>query len=718
MAIPASGYASYTPTALPSTEMTDWTGVGIITGEQTDFWAEAENVDPRRARYANNSGPTELPGAPIYYDYAGEVFVFAYKITMPTSSGPTIRVYPPRSANDLYAASDTFGSDNAFDSVWEAFLPLTENPEDSAPQFQDLTANGNHGTANGTILNSQKNTGGPINISLNLNNEQYIEIANTHGLTNQFSWAAWFLDTSSIAFPNPFPRLIYFDAQNFVEAKTFTLYEFGDSRSSNVATAWSSSTYIGASINSSGGGVEYADTTATAFTAGTPALSGDTIQFPQNSTVGLAGTPIAMIQLHNDVRDGDWHAYNQAMMADVAAYMGTLTWNAASSSGPEISGVSPDPIEAEGTATITVDAYDTVSGVTYNGVALASVAEATSTTITATAPKGGQAFGSSNNIVVTDANGSSAGFAVEFAAPNGYLSVTMTADYANLPTTSMFYGLSGLSGVVTGDQVAYETTAEDLVFDGEMVLDEGVSLSAGTYDFDYYILDASDGYSAGTTGNIEFTVADTTPDQFTFTDVTNVALSTQQTSNTIIVSGLGVGVSADVTVTGGTYSINGGTYTSDAGTAENDDEISVRHTSSSSSETAVNTVLTIGGVSDTFTSTTEANQSLVINDQTFYVLNGATAGQAAVSPTATDAENDELTWSITAGNTNTDWQINSSTGQISNLNTLDSGTTASYSLTVQVTDGVTAADTATITINVIAASTNVVSINRRRGRRF
>jgi hypothetical protein len=108
--------------------------------------------------------------------------------------------------------------------------------------------------------------------------------------------------------------------------------------------------------------------------------------------------------------------------------------------------------------------------------------------------------------------------------------------------------------------------------------------------------------------------SDTTPDAFTFTDVTSAPLSTTETSNTITIAGLGSGVSVAVTVTGGTYSKNGGSYVSSAGTAQNGDTFAVRHTSSSSNSTATNTVLTVGGVSDTFTSTTVASSAAITYD--------------------------------------------------------------------------------------------------------
>lgn len=103
--------------------------------------------------------------------------------------------------------------------------------------------------------------------------------------------------------------------------------------------------------------------------------------------------------------------------------------------------------------------------------------------------------------------------------------------------------------------------------------------------------------------------SDTTPDAFTFTDQTDVALSTVIESNAITV--LGINAPSAITVTGGEYKINAGAYTSAPGSVELNDTVTARHTSSGSNSTAVNTVVTIGGVSDTFTTTTVASASTV-----------------------------------------------------------------------------------------------------------
>jgi len=98
--------------------------------------------------------------------------------------------------------------------------------------------------------------------------------------------------------------------------------------------------------------------------------------------------------------------------------------------------------------------------------------------------------------------------------------------------------------------------------------------------------------------------ADTTPDAYAFIDVAGVALSTAQASNAIVVAG--INAPAAISVTGGNYSIDGGAYTSVTGTVSNGQSVRVQHTSSSNHATATNTTLTIGGVSDTYTSTTLA----------------------------------------------------------------------------------------------------------------
>ena len=105
---------------------------------------------------------------------------------------------------------------------------------------------------------------------------------------------------------------------------------------------------------------------------------------------------------------------------------------------------------------------------------------------------------------------------------------------------------------------------------------------------------------------------DTTPDPFTFTDRTNAELSTEYKSNAITVSG--INAAADISIRGGTYAINGGAYTSASGTVTVGNTVKVMKVSAATNSTTKNAILTIGGVSDTFSVTTLAARSDTVPD--------------------------------------------------------------------------------------------------------
>jgi uncharacterized delta-60 repeat protein len=98
------------------------------------------------------------------------------------------------------------------------------------------------------------------------------------------------------------------------------------------------------------------------------------------------------------------------------------------------------------------------------------------------------------------------------------------------------------------------------------------------------------------------TLPDTLPDIFTFADQTDVTRSTVITSDSIIVTG--IDAATTISVTDGEYSIDGGAFTSTEGVVTNGQSVRVRHMSSSISSTITTTLLSIGGVNGTFTSTT------------------------------------------------------------------------------------------------------------------
>lgn len=118
------------------------------------------------------------------------------------------------------------------------------------------------------------------------------------------------------------------------------------------------------------------------------------------------------------------------------------------------------------------------------------------------------------------------------------------------------------------------------------------------------------------------------PDPFVLADENNVPLSTLITSGAITITGLGAAGDISVAGSGAEYNINGGAWTSapGVGVVNNGNLIRVRATSSGVNSTAINIVLTINEVSDTWTITTLAasasgwNRGIVGNEIGFNYL--------------------------------------------------------------------------------------------------
>jgi len=156
-------------------------------------------------------------------------------------------------------------------------------------------------------------------------------------------------------------------------------------------------------------------------------------------------------------------------------------------------------------------------------------------------------------------------------------------------------GISGGSYSINGG--AY-TSSAGTVQSGDQVRVQHVAAAgfSASVDTTLTIGGVSDSFTSTTEAR------DTTPAAFSFTDQTNVATGSQRTSNAVTVSG--INDAASISVSGGSYSINGGAFTTAVGTVVAGDQVRVQHTSSGAASTTVDTVLTIGGVSDTFSSTT------------------------------------------------------------------------------------------------------------------
>jgi hypothetical protein len=156
------------------------------------------------------------------------------------------------------------------------------------------------------------------------------------------------------------------------------------------------------------------------------------------------------------------------------------------------------------------------------------------------------------------------------------------------------------SGVVTLSIITPPASGIALVSNGNIIYTPNAGFS-GTDTLTYSGTDGVDTDQGVLTIDVEPPV-DTTPDPFTFVDLVDQASGVQVVSNAITVAG--INAPSPTTVTGGDYSVNNGPFTSAAGTVAAGDSVRVRVTSSVNPGEDTDAVLTIGGVSDTFTVTT------------------------------------------------------------------------------------------------------------------
>ncbi len=232
--------------------------------------------------------------------------------------------------------------------------------------------------------------------------------------------------------------------------------------------------------------------------------------------------------------------------------------------------------------------------------------------------------------------------------------LSITIDAMSITTTSLPGGTVGTAYsqtlVVAGGTAPYTWAVTSgnlpagLTLDANTGVISGTPTAAATSPFTVSVTDTN---TATASQALSITIAapgvDTTPDPFSFTAQTGVALSTVITSNAITVAG--INSPAPISVSGGTYSIDGGAYTAATGTVTNGQTVTLRHTSSASNSTTITTTLTIGGVSASFTSTTLAAPAL--DGAALYATNcagchGPLASTSVILPSSVTAINNAI----------------------------------------------------------------------------
>lgn len=183
-------------------------------------------------------------------------------------------------------------------------------------------------------------------------------------------------------------------------------------------------------------------------------------------------------------------------------------------------------------------------------------------------------------------------------------------------------------------------------------------LSPGTYNLNYVVQDSSGNQGSATRSVVvEQAAVDTIPDAFLFNSLTNRPLQTLVESNPVTVSGVAENTDIPVSIAGGgspqyAVSTDGGAtwggWTSTATNVRLGYLIKVRHTTSPYGNTSITSTLTIGGVSASFVTTTEAGDTIppviTLVDGDIELLEGTPYSEPGY--VATDNKDGDLTGSV------------------------------------------------------------------------
>jgi len=128
----------------PSAALTDFTLIVDLANLPASWWSAVTSSDGTKGRVYKGDGTTELAADWIDFDDTAETGLLRVKWsgTLATSGTQQLWIEPPLTGNASYAATDTYGSDNAYDANWEAYWPFESDYTDRTSNSADASAGG------------------------------------------------------------------------------------------------------------------------------------------------------------------------------------------------------------------------------------------------------------------------------------------------------------------------------------------------------------------------------------------------------------------------------------------------------------------------------------------------------------------------------------------------------------------------------------------------
>jgi len=153
----------------PDSALTDFTLIVDLENLPQDWWDAVTSSDGTRGRVYKSDGSTRLACDWIDFDDTAETGLLRvlWSGTLASTGTQQLWIEPPVSGNATVAADNTYGSDNAYDTSWDAYYP-DGGTTDRTSNDRDGTAAGSPsiGGATGKIGNATDFDGSDDEIDL------------------------------------------------------------------------------------------------------------------------------------------------------------------------------------------------------------------------------------------------------------------------------------------------------------------------------------------------------------------------------------------------------------------------------------------------------------------------------------------------------------------------------------------------------------------------
>ncbi len=348
MAIPSTGYDSAT-ISNPSSALTDFTLMIDLSRMSASFKSAWNTDDNGRGRACKSDGTTELACDWIDLDNSAGTGWLRVKYTGSLASSGTqvIRIFPPTTTNTQYSASDTYGSDNAYDANWEGYWTLEEDPSGAAPQIIDRTSNSRDGTTvgsmtSGDLVSAQVENGLDFD---GINDGVGMGAIALLGIGSSFTFSAWVSPTAQTEHDGTCQVICGDGSSNRnwqwrVTAGVVQLIRFNTGNGVIETVAGSTDMrsqgwqHMVARFDTTNGTELFLDDTSEATSSNT------TVNNDNNSLVALGINDrddnerwdglMDECQIHSTARTDAWIAEEYAQTNDNATFWGTWTWSGSS----------------------------------------------------------------------------------------------------------------------------------------------------------------------------------------------------------------------------------------------------------------------------------------------------------------------------------------------------------------------------------------------------